>query len=331
MLETSVERFDWNGIAKAFQAGANPDLRVILEDINRRIPILVAAFHTSNYKSFWDYIFNKPTHGDAFHAKIKKLVTVLIENGADPNVVFGVRKSTPLHYLAWGCTSQSDFYRYLNERLYLLDLLLNNPQVTVSPQNIDGDTPLHLATGRKMHGLEIMRKLIERGAKVNAKNNFGKTPLHIAMQLGSIEAVIQLINADAKINLQDAQGNTPIHNAIMAYKGEELLHTHLEWLIAAGADLNIQNNIGNTPLHTLVFRENDDLIVKFVKNGANIHIEGANGRTPYILASKSMRKRLQAINSGVKEHQSLPLPTRFRNGLGKIRQAIMPPKGKVQK
>jgi len=55
----------------------------------------------------------------------------------------------------------------------------------VNARNEYGDTPLHYAAE---HGhLDVALLLIERGADVNSRNNEGKTPLDVAREEGHVE------------------------------------------------------------------------------------------------------------------------------------------------
>ncbi|KAN0127719.1 Ankyrin repeat-containing domain protein, partial [Lactarius tabidus] len=48
----------------------------------------------------------------------------------------------------------------------------------VNAQNKDQETPLHLASRLRLHGMA--RFLLKNGADVNAKNSEGKSPLQLA-------------------------------------------------------------------------------------------------------------------------------------------------------
>ena len=51
--------------------------------------------------------------------------------------------------------------------------------------------------------------LIDEGANLNAKNNAGQTPLHIAVDLGINDMATTLVAAGADIHATDMNGNTP--------------------------------------------------------------------------------------------------------------------------
>ena len=55
---------------------------------------------------------------------------------------------------------------------------------------------------------EIVNLLIERGAKVEEKDKFGKTPLHCAVDNNSIEVGKLLIERGAKVEEKDKFGKT---------------------------------------------------------------------------------------------------------------------------
>ena len=71
------------------------------------------------------------------------------------------------------------------------------------------NTPLHTVKHP-----EFTQLLIDYGADVNAQNDFGETPLHIAFRLGDDEVARCLIQAGADLNVRDDFYNTPFHGYI---------------------------------------------------------------------------------------------------------------------
>ena len=76
----------------------------------------------------------------------------------------------------------------------------------VNAKNVDGWTPLHLATTK-----EIAELLIAEGADVNAKDYLGRTPLHRSRRKEIVEL---LIAAGADVNAKNDYGTTPLDWAV---------------------------------------------------------------------------------------------------------------------
>jgi ankyrin repeat protein len=78
----------------------------------------------------------------------------------------------------------------------------------MSITNKDGNTILHLASALDNAGLvaALSQQLRE---DVNARNNFGQTPLHIAYKHGKLENVLLLIQNGANISVKDFDGKIP--------------------------------------------------------------------------------------------------------------------------
>ena len=99
-------------------------------------------------------------------------------------------------------------------------------------------------TGQALH--IVCRELLVGGAKVDARDNELKTPLHYAV-LGGHESIMQaLCNHGAAVNAADNCGQTPLHKA--AAQGQLTL---AQELIARGADENARLQVGMLPtLHS---------------------------------------------------------------------------------
>ena len=90
-----------------------------------------------------------------------------------------------------------------------------------------------------MDNADVVKYLIDVGAQIDAKNNFGQTPLHCSV---NVEVAKCLIKNGAMIETKDQDGETPLHSA--AKDGHLEI---VEYLIQQGAQVNIRDNNGQTP------------------------------------------------------------------------------------
>lgn len=97
------------------------------------------------------------------------------------------------------------------------------------------------------HGkLDAAGKALDAGADVNARNKYGRTPLHDACRDGRPETARLLIDAGADVNVKGKHGDTPLHKACEF--GNEGRTDLARLLLEKGADVNAKSGNGNTPL-----------------------------------------------------------------------------------
>lgn len=120
-------------------------------------------------------------------------------------------------------------------------------------EDTDGRTPLHVAA--EMGNLPMAEVLLEAGADVNARDNLEYTPLHLAANTGNVPMVQTLMIAGADVNEKDTDGRTLLHVAAMT--GNLLM---AQILIDFYAELNLKDDDGNTPLQLAEAQGNHDVV-----------------------------------------------------------------------
>lgn len=109
--------------------------------------------------------------------------------------------------------------------------LLSQPGSTIvdTKDRNTGETGLHIVTQRR--DLAWMGFLIGKGAKVDAVDKRGNTPLMLAAQLGFAEGAQLLVGRKARVDATNQQGETPL---IRAVQNRDLRMVRL--LLQAGAN-----------------------------------------------------------------------------------------------
>jgi ankyrin repeat protein len=112
----------------------------------------------------------------------------------------------------------------------------------VNAKDQSGITPLHLAS---YYGhVQVVNELLEHGADIEAKSNDGFTALLKASWGGHVHVVKELMDNGADIVAKDSNGWTPLH--IAAIQGHLAV---VNEMLSRGADIEAQDNSGFTPLH----------------------------------------------------------------------------------
>ena len=120
-----------------------------------------------------------------------------------------------------------------------------------------------------------IKKLLERGAEANCKDEFGQTPLHIAALSHNKEVIDILLSYGADVNARDKYANTPIHAAAI---GNNI--AAVKALVEHGAEVNCKNESGKTPLHEAVLRHNKEVINTLLSYGADVNAIDEYANTP---------------------------------------------------
>lgn len=158
-----------------------------------------------------------------------------------------------------------------------------------------GRTSLHCAAISGQ--IETMRVLLEFGADVNAQcdsdgYDSGCTPLRYAVLCEyTLEVVKLLLEKGAKLNPSVIPIVTPIHDAVALN-----LQDALKLLLGHGLDANAKAANGSTPIHFAACNEHTEVVSILLAHGADINAQSNDGVTPlYIAAERRLKKTLRLL------------------------------------
>jgi hypothetical protein len=165
------------------------------------------------------------------------------------------RGRTQLHYYCWqGKTSSV---------MRMLEMRSSDVEARAGGEE-DGLTCL--MTASYCGHFDICRLLIGKGAQLEAKGPYGKTPLHFAAWNGHLEIVRLLCDRGADIESRANSGLRPLHQAI--------IYDHItivkELIDVRNAEINTRDNGGRTALFWARHKCRDDIAAYLVSHGGRI-------------------------------------------------------------
>jgi uncharacterized protein len=143
-------------------------------------------------------------------------------------------------------------------------------------------TPLHLAS-QFSDGSEgfaqVARTLLRVGTDVDAKNEDGATPLHLAIMEDEDEKIVQvLVDFGANVDILDEDGHSPVYYAVK----NDSKFTNILWKSGSGS---IERAKKQTILFHAAANGNVDRINQLIAAEYNISERDAFGRTAYDIAT----------------------------------------------
>ena len=103
-----------------------------------------------------------------------------------------------------------------------------------------GETVLTAARRGELKPLEI---LLQRGASISHRDQYGLTALHVAAIKGHREVAVLLIEFGLGLESEDNEGHAPLHLAVEGGSMETV-----EMLVDKGANIDARSRRGATPL-----------------------------------------------------------------------------------
>ena len=163
----------------------------------------------------------------------------------------------------------------VNDIPQLCDVLLKY-DAKIDAVDEDGNQPLHLAC--KQDNKETVKLMLSHGANPNAMNKHEQTPLHTAVggKKDCPELCEVLLRHDARINAVDEHGNQSLHLACDAG-----LTFTVRILLDFNADISAVNNDGQSSLHKAAASQEGcpELCQLLIGKGAKVNAMDGNGDT----------------------------------------------------
>ncbi|KIW65653.1 hypothetical protein PV04_07893 [Phialophora macrospora] len=131
-------------------------------------------------------------------------------------------------------------------------ILAKNP-ASINALDEDGQPPLHVAVQEKQKS--IVEYLLNRGASIETIGYHGWRALHIAASLGDVELVDLCLSHGAKIDTRTHTNQTPLHKAASSHSVAVVRR-----ILSAGANPGSTNDRGMTALHIAAHQNNMDMV-----------------------------------------------------------------------
>ena len=172
---------------------------------------------------------------------------------------------------------------------------IRETQYDIEQRDEDGLTILHGAARWSGYRADDMVKvLLDEGAKIDARTEDGRTALHMAAEWSKSSPVVQaLLDAGANPKAHMLDGSTPWD---LIQKNDDLNRLDAYWLLASANNIERLEIIGlpeyqglwATPLHGAAKWSNSPDVVKALLDaGANPKAKASDGSTPWDLIQKN--------------------------------------------
>jgi len=134
--------------------------------------------------------------------------------------------------------------------------------------------------------IELVKRLIEKGANVNFENDYEEslsTPLTASVNQGNIDIIKLLIKNDVDINTQEEDGSSALHYAVQSGNTNVI-----KLLIDNNISLNLKDKDGETPIFIAMERGLVKTTNLLIEKGAEIFsVENKENSNPITHAIES--------------------------------------------
>lgn len=164
----------------------------------------------------------------------------------------------------------------------LMEKLIENESIGL------GRTSLHIAAG--LGDTQKIKRYIDKGDDVNARDMEGITPLFMALLENQLDAAKILLEQDADVNIPDKDGTVPLSAA--AGIGSKFL---VKAMLSKGSNVNYQEKDGWSPLHYACHLGHSAIVKILIDYGADPTLKDIKGLTPMDYAADQGYVEIKAM------------------------------------
>ncbi|XP_037081546.1 ankyrin-3-like isoform X1 [Pollicipes pollicipes] len=178
----------------------------------------------------------------------------------------------------------------------------------VNTKNRHGETPLHVVTCPK-----AADALLQRGARLDARDSLGNTPLHLAARFQRVDVLQTLLQRMGDdVNLLDQknlEGYTALHLVVIHQPQQEPHRRALQLLIESRVDVNVADDTGGrSPLFHAVLRGDEPTVRELVEANAAVNMADFSETTPLQAAEDLLPANSSLICSILMERGGFKVP-----------------------
>jgi ankyrin repeat protein len=167
----------------------------------------------------------------------------------------------------------------------MVSTLLTKDRIYASDDN--GYSPLHIAIFNKAP-MDIVKAILDQGARITAVDLEGRTPLRMAVDLGNWETAKLLADSGSNPFSTAGDGRTPASIALAS--GTEALRA-----LFSGKAIGSQDAVGNTILHYAAQTGSGELCALLIELGANKNSRNIASESPADIARRWNRADIAAL------------------------------------